>query len=153
MNAQDIMTFVPHTVIPSDPRSQAAEFMRDHDVGFVAGVRDRKSMRLVGVITDRDIAVQHVADGRCTGCTVAQHMTAAVLFTVKPETSVSRLVDLMGREKVRRLPVTSGERLVGVIAQGDVVLRDRLSRDVGEMLVRISERSLHYLSAGSPRRG
>ena len=62
MKASDIMTSNPEVVTPAESVVHAAEIMRDCEIGFVPVVADRESMRLLGVITDRDIAVRHVAE-------------------------------------------------------------------------------------------
>src|SRR5688572_30195990 len=75
MKANEIMTSSPETVTPQDPISRAAQIMRDKDVGLVPVVRDSSSMMLEGVITDRDLAVRHVADGHTKDCSVSSHMS------------------------------------------------------------------------------
>ncbi|HVE77386.1 MAG TPA: CBS domain-containing protein, partial [Gemmatimonadaceae bacterium] len=63
MKAQDIMAKNPRAVTPEMPIQQAAKLMKDEDVGILPVVEDNASKRLVGVITDRDIAIRVVADG------------------------------------------------------------------------------------------
>ncbi len=63
MKAQDIMTRNPDVLTPDEPVSRAAQLMRDRNVGIVPVVEDKSSMKLCGVITDRDIAIRHVAEG------------------------------------------------------------------------------------------
>ena len=122
MKARDIMTGDPQVVTPDDTLSRAAEIMRDVDVGIVPVVEDRSSMKLRGVITDRDIAVRHVADGHSTDCRVGDHMSAGRLQTVGPDADADEVLDRMRREQVRRIPVVEGDRLIGIIAQADVAV-------------------------------
>ena len=75
MKAHEIMTSKPEVVTPNDPISRAAQIMRDKDVGLVPVVRDTSSMMLEGVITDRDVAVRHVADRHTNDCSVGSHMS------------------------------------------------------------------------------
>jgi CBS domain-containing protein len=139
MKAREIMTPDPDVVTPTDPITRAAEIMRDREVGFVPVVGDRSSMQLTGVITDRDIAVRHVAAGCTHDCEVEQHMTASTMSTVGPDDDTSAVHDVMMRSQIRRVPVTDGGRLVGVIAQADVAVKENRPREVGEVVERISK--------------
>ena len=141
MKARDLMTPNPAVVTPDDPVSRAAEIMRDRDVGMVPVVDDLSGMRLRGVITDRDIAVRCLAARHPPGCPVGDHMTAAPLDTVSPAANVHEVMELMKEDRVRRVMVTEGERLVGVIAQADLARREGPVDPVAveKVLERISE--------------
>jgi CBS domain-containing protein len=128
MKARDLMTPRPFVVLPDEPILRAAEIMRDHDVGAVPVVDDRERMVLVGVITDRDLAIRHIA--------------AAHLVTVRPDVGVDDVMKKMRRCKVRRVMVTDEDGvLLGVVAQADVVREegDEHPRRVEKMLEEISE--------------
>ncbi|MGH9868580.1 MAG: CBS domain-containing protein [Candidatus Polarisedimenticolia bacterium] len=131
MKAKEIMTPNPDVVTPTDPIMRAAEIMRDREVGFVPVVEDRSSMQLKGVITDRDIAVRHVATGCAQQCEVEQHMTSEGMATVNPDDDTSAVRDVMMRDQIRRVPVTERGRIVGVIAQADVAVKENRPREVG----------------------
>ena len=137
MKARDIMTANPRTVTPDDSISRAAEIMRDTDVGIVPVVEDSGSMRLAGVVTDRDIAIRIVAEGRDSQVNVREIMSSG-LATVRPDDDVERVTELMKSEQVRRIPVCEGDRLVGIIAQADVARegRDKKTGDVVEKISR-----------------
>ena len=137
MKARDIMTANPRVVTASDSISRAAEIMRDTDVGIVPVVEDSGSMRLAGVVTDRDIAVRIVAEGRDGNVNVREIMSSG-LATVRPDDDLSRVTELMKREQVRRVPVVEGDRLVGIIAQADVA-REGSDRKTGDVVEKISE--------------
>lgn len=136
--ARDIMTANPQCVTREDSVSRAAEIMRDSDVGVVPVVEDQGSMRLAGVLTDRDIAVRVVAEGRNNDCRAREVMSSG-LATVRPEDDVDRVLDLMKREQVRRIPVVEGDRLVGIIAQADVAMDLNNDRKTGDVVEKISE--------------
>ena len=109
--------------MPWDPLLRAAEIMRDHDVGIVPVVNDRASMRVVGVITDRDIVIRHVAQGHHYECPAEDAMTRPPLFTVEPDDDVETVLAKMRTQKVRRILVLSPSgRLLGVISQADLLL-------------------------------
>lgn len=139
MKARDIMTPNPECVTRDDTVVRAAQIMRELDVGFVPVV-DRSSMRLEGVITDRDIAVRHVADTHPNTCTVGDHMTTGGIRTVSPDDDVKDVMEAMKQEQVRRIPVVEGgQRLVGVIAQADLATEGVGDRKVGDTVEKISE--------------
>jgi CBS domain-containing protein len=146
MKARELMTSNPECVTREDTLQRAAQIMRDLDVGFVPVVDDRSSMRLTGVITDRDIAVRAVADGRSDG-SVADCMTAGSLRTVTPEDSDNDVMRAMRDAQVRRIPVVEdGNRLVGIIAQADIATEGVGDRKVGQTVEDISR-------PGKPNRG
>lgn len=125
MRARDIMTPNPGVLTSADTITAAAQLMRELDVGMIPVVDDSNSMRLKGVITDRDIAVRHVAERHGDDCRVSEHMSEQ-LTTATPDDDVDDVMERMQRAQIRRIPVVeNGERLVGVIAQAD------LATDVG----------------------
>jgi CBS domain-containing protein len=137
MKARDIMTSNPRVVTAGDSITRAAEIMREADVGVVPVVEDSGTMRLAGVITDRDIAVRVVAEGRDGNVNVREIMSSRVK-TVGPEDDVDRVTQLMKSEQVRRIPVCEGDRLIGIIAQADVA-REGSDRKTGDVVQKISE--------------
>jgi len=100
--------------------------MRDREVGIVPVVDDAKARRLVGMITDRDIAIRCTASKHMPACDVSRHMTSEHLHTVSPDTNVLDVIALMKREQLHRIPVVSADNhLDGVISQSDI---DRCAR-------------------------
>lgn len=139
MKARDIMTSNVECVTREDSLTRAAQLMRDADIGAVPVVDDRGSMRLVGMITDRDIAVRHVAGDNADDCRVGDHMTSGRLYTASPDDDLDSVMRTMKSEQVRRVPVCEGERLVGMIAQADIATEEIDDSRTGEVVERISE--------------
>jgi CBS domain-containing protein len=139
MKARDIMTSNLECVTREDSLTRAAQLMRDSDIGALPVVEDTTSMRLLGVITDRDIAVRHVAGDNSDDCVVGDHMTSGRIFTVSPDDDVDTVMRTMKSEQVRRVPVCEGDRLVGIIAQADIATEDIDDARTGEVVERISE--------------
>ena len=137
MKARDIMTSNPRCVTADESISRAAEIMREADVGVVPVVEDSGSMRLAGLVTDRDIAVRVVAEGRDGNVNVREIMSSGPK-SVRPDDDVNRVTELMKTEQVRRVPVVDGDRLVGIIAQADVAREGRDSK-TGDVVQKISE--------------
>jgi CBS domain-containing protein len=124
MKARDIMTANPFVVTPADPVSRAAEIMRYEDVGGVPVVDDPTHLHLVGLITDRDIAIRCVARGHSASCLVGDTMTPAPLQTVTADADVSEIVEKMERAQVRRIPVVDAAgALMGIVAEADLAVK------------------------------
>ena len=141
MNISKIMTVDPSCVIFDDPVAVAARIMRALDVGLVPVIASRADRRLLGVITDRDIAIRCVAEGHDGACRVGEHMTMRPLHTVTADAEVSEVIALMEWEQVRRIPVvTANGRLCGIVTQADVVRGVGPERpvEVERMLARVS---------------
>lgn len=97
---------------------EAARPMRDEDVGTIPIVEGDK---LVGTVTDRDIAIRVVADGKSPDKTTVQEIPSRELVTIDPQQDLDEALRLMARHQVRRLPVVEEDgKLVGVVAQADV---------------------------------
>jgi CBS domain-containing protein len=110
--------------------------LRDEDVGLAPIVeRDR----LIGTVTDRDIAIRVVADGKDPASTKVRQIASTDLVTVDPEQDLDEALRLMARHQVRRLPVVDeSARLVGVVAQADVAREASVSQ-TGELVEEISK--------------
>jgi CBS domain-containing protein len=134
---QDVMTRDPRCVTPQAPAREAAQIMRDEDVGIVPVVEGE---RLVGLVTDRDLAVRLVADGRDGNTTVRDVMSSDRIATCRPDEDLDRAMETMAREQVRRIPIVD-ERgsLVGIVAQADVVRKAANDDKAEETVERISE--------------
>jgi CBS domain-containing protein len=144
VRASEIMTENPETVTPDASIADVARKMRDLDVGIIPVVEDQESRRLRGVITDRDITVRAVAEGKdLKSLKVSDCMTPHVESCNKND-SLETVLEVMQQEQVRRVPITDREgRLVGIIAQADVAVdyagqRRERKRHVARTLARVS---------------
>ena len=109
--------------------------MKDYDVGAVPIVEEGK---VLGIITDRDIAIRGVAS-KHPGSTKVTDIMSTSLVTVSPHTSVSEAADLMASKQIRRLPVVEDGRLVGMVSLGDLAVRQTLEQAANDALSEISE--------------
>ena len=135
MQVSDIMTLDPETCQPGSTLREVARKMSAGDFGSMPVV---EGDRLVGVVTDRDIAIRGVAEGLGSDAEVSQVMTPDPVC-VSPDTDVEEAVDIMEEEQIRRLYVTNDDdQLIGVVALADIALAedDELS---GEALEQISD--------------
>ena len=135
---REIMTSSVRTASPGTPLREVAAMLRDGDVGSLPVVEDG---RLVGIVTDRDIVVRAIAEGKDASAPVSEAMTTEI-FSVSPDDFAFEAIRLMGDKQVRRIPVVaeSGE-LAGIIAMADVALEMEDEREIAETLEEISSGS------------
>ena len=115
---REVMTSDPKTTEATEPVAAAAKIMRDEDVGIVPIVEGE---RLIGTVTDRDIAIRVVAEGKDPKSTTVREIASTQLVTIDPQQELDEALRLMAQHQVRRLPVVEEDgRLVGVVAQADV---------------------------------
>ena len=134
-NVKDVMTSNPATVQADATVVEAARIMRDQDTGIVPVVENE---RLSGTVTDRDIAVRVVAEGREPESTTVREIASTDVVSVEPEQDLSEALRLMAEHQVRRLPVVENDRLVGIVAQADVA-READDAQTGELVQEISK--------------
>lgn len=140
MKIQDIMTRDPSSVTADATVREAAQVMKRENVGIVPVIAGPNERRLVGLVTDRDIAIRCIAEGKDGTCRVRDVMSADDLATCKANDDVENVMSAMRSEKVRRIPIVD-ERgsLVGIVSQADVLLKTRDTSRAGETVEQISE--------------
>ncbi len=135
MKINDVMTPNPKTVKTSDSIQTAAQIMRDEDTGAVPVV---DGGRVTGMVTDRDIVIRALADGKFTA--KISDVVSDDVITATQEMSTSEAATLMGEHQIRRLPVVdAGQRLVGIVSLGDLAVKENRDNRMGETLENISE--------------
>jgi CBS domain-containing protein len=132
---RDAMTPNVRSAAPTESLADVAQKMRDEDVGSLPIVEGE---RLVGIVTDRDIVVRAVAEGRDPQTVNAGDVASRQVVTVDPDQDLDEALEVMASHRVRRLPVVESGRLVGVLAQADVALEVKEKR-AGELLEEISQ--------------
>lgn len=136
MKVRDIMTTSVEAIAPDTDLVAAARRMKELNVGSLPVVKDG---RLIGIITDRDIVIRAVAEGRELLLErVEAHYTSSPT-TISPDADTQQASELMAREQIRRLPVVEGDRLVGFLAIGDLAVDLNKDKLVGNVLEKISE--------------
>lgn len=133
---KDVMSRDVQVISPDASIAEAARQMRDGDFGMMpVGANDR----MIGSISDRDIAVRAVAEGRGADTKVRDVMSDGIRWAYEDE-PVERAVAIMGEYQIRRLPIVSRDkRLVGIVALGDLAVRETESEPAAEALCEISE--------------
>ena len=132
---RELMTPNPCAIDADKSVAYAAKMLRDEDVGLAPIVEGE---RLVGTLTDRDIAIRVVAEGRDPESTTVREVASTDLVTVDPQQDLDEALRLMAEHQVRRLPVVEEDgRLIGVVAQADIA-RQRNDAKTGEVVEQIS---------------
>jgi CBS domain-containing protein len=116
---EEIMTHDPRTVDAGDPVTEAARQMRDGDIGDVIVVENGQ---LNSIVTDRDIVIRAIAEGRDPDSTRVSEICAKDLVALEPQQSVDEAVQAMREHDVRRLPVVKDGRPVGIVSLGDLAV-------------------------------
>jgi CBS domain-containing protein len=133
---RDVMSSNPCTIDADKSVSYAAKMMKQEDVGIAPVVQDDQ---LVGTLTDRDIVVRVVAEGKNPESLPVREVASTDLVTIDPDQDLSEALQLMARHQVRRLPVVEeGGRVVGVVAQADVA-REAKDKQTGQLVEEISK--------------
>jgi CBS domain-containing protein len=133
---RDAMTAYPRTVRAEDSVVDAAKIMEEEDVGSVPVV-DVDNV-LVGMITDRDIALRVVAAGKEPRSTTVGEVATKEVSPAYPDEPLDRALEQMAHRQVRRLPVIEDDRVVGILAQADVV-QEVKEKEAGRLVEEISE--------------
>lgn len=138
---REIMTRNVKTANRETSLREVAVLMREGDMGAVPVVENGK---LVGIVTDRDIVVRAVAEGKDVSTVIGDVMTTEI-FASKENDFVFEAIRLMGDKQVRRIPVVNDEgELVGIIAMADVALETEDEREIAETLEEISSGSAFW---------
>ena len=120
MNVREIMTTDITKATPDNTLVDIAVIMRDEDIGALPVVEDGE---LIGIVTDRDIVVRAIANGRDPSTTKVEEVLSEEVEGVEPGTDVTDAADLMAARQIRRLPVVEEGQLIGMISLGDIAVK------------------------------
>lgn len=136
----DIMTPHPECCEPSTTIDAVAKTMRDKDIGPVPIVDSKASMHLVGIVTDRDVAVKVVGMGKDAKRTAVQEIMTPAPIKCNLDDDVKKAIRLMEEAQVRRIPIVDDkDKLVGIIAQADIAVRLSKTKKTGDLVEEISK--------------
>ncbi len=132
----EVMTDRPRAVTPETTVSEAAQLMKSDDIGSLPILEGE---HLTGMVTDRDIVIRAIAEGKDPRGMPVREVASRELVTVNADEDLSSALHLMASQQVRRLPVVDDDgRLVGILAQADVAVEAK-EKAVGEMVEEISK--------------
>jgi CBS domain-containing protein len=139
-NCSQLMTHDPVFCLASDTVDRAAQLMRQEDVGSLPVIDNYQTKKLLGIITDRDIALKVVAEKRDATSTRAQEVMTRNPVTCRPDNDLQVALDAMAGHQVRRIPVVDdNNQIVGIISQSDVATRVSEPARTAELVKEISK--------------
>ncbi|HEX7832565.1 MAG TPA: CBS domain-containing protein [Thermoanaerobaculia bacterium] len=134
---RDVMTANPDCVSEKDSIRDVARIMKDRDTGVVPVVDGKK---IIGLITDRDIVVRGIAEGRNLEDVRVNELMSKSVQTVRDDADVNDVLKTMGNSEIRRVPVVNGnDELVGIVSIGDIATNTNQSGKVGNTIEDISQ--------------
>ncbi len=142
LKCTDVMTQNPVYCLPDDMVIKAAELMKNGDIGSVIVVENEQTRKLVGIVTDRDLALKIVGEGLDAKSTTVQAVMSQDVVTCRADDDLQKALDAMAEHQLRRIPVVDNHnKILGIIAQADVATRVDQPEKTAEMVKEISQAS------------
>ena len=136
----EVMTKDPVCCLPNDSVSKAAELMESENIGSIPVIENEQTQRLVGIVTDRDLALKIVAEGRDAKSTKVEAVMTHTVITCRADDDLQKALDAMAKDQLRRIPVVDNDnKILGIIAQADVATRADQPEKTAEMVKEISQ--------------
>ena len=139
MKCSDVMTQKLVCAEPGDSVANVAKLMKNNDIGPIPIVDNQQGKKLVGIVTDRDLAMKVVAEGRDPRTTPVREVMTTNVITCRAIDEIETALEAMSRQQLRRIPVVDdGNTLLGIIAQADIAIRMDKPEKTGEIVKEIS---------------
>ncbi|CAM2746608.1 CBS domain-containing protein [Hathewaya histolytica] len=138
MKVKDIMSREVVSLNADDTVGRAAELMRNHNIGSVPVCNEEK---VIGIITDRDIAIRSVASGENFNNQKVRDVMSSNPVCGESVMSTDDAARIMSERQIRRLPIVDNSKLVGMVSLGDLAVEPKLQSEAGDALMEISESS------------
>lgn len=136
----EVMTKNPVYCLQNDTVLKAAELMKSENVGSIPVVENEQTRKLIGIVTDRDLTLKIVAEGRDPKSTKVDAVMTHKVVTCRAEDDLQKALDAMAEHQLRRIPIVdANNRVVGIIAQADVATRVDQPEKTAEMVKEISQ--------------
>lgn len=146
----EVMTKDPACCLPGDTCQKAAKLMGSKDIGSVPIVEDVKTRELTGIVTDRDLTLKLVAQGRDPKATICRDVMTKRVKTCRPDDDLQKALDLMTEQQIRRICVVDeNNKLVGIVSQADIATRVQEPIKVAGVVRAISQSSGTAHQSGS----
>jgi len=140
MKCSEVMTVNPSCCLTTDTVYQAAQLMKSEDVGPIPILNDLEGRRLEGIVTDRDIVLQVVAEGRDPKNTRVGEIMSKDVATCRVDDDCQKVLHLMEEHQVRRIPIVNDNgQLAGIVSQADVATRMKDPAMTAEVVKEISQ--------------
>jgi len=136
MKVKDKMTKSVASVTPDTTVDQVAQLMEKHNIGAIPVV-DQDN--LVGIVTDRDIVIRNIAEGKDPKTTPVSSVMTTHVVSVTPDADVNEVADKMAQNQIRRVPVVENNKLVGILSIGDIATDRKFDMEASKALTEISK--------------
>ena len=136
----EVMTKNPVCCRPDDMVAKAAQLMQSENIGSIPVIENEQTQKLVGIVTDRDLALKIVAKGQDAKSTKVEAVMTRQMVTCRAGDDLQIALDAMAEHQLRRIPIVDNDnRIVGIIAQADVATRVNQPEKTAEMVKEISQ--------------
>lgn len=136
----EVMTKNPVCCLPTDMVVDVAELMKGGNIGSIPVIENEQTKKLIGIVTDRDLALKVVAKGIDAKSTRVETVMTRKLVTCLADDDLQKALDAMAEHQLRRIPVVDADnKIVGIIAQADVATRIDQPEKTAEMVKEISQ--------------
>jgi CBS domain-containing protein len=135
----EVMTKDPVCCLPFDSVAKAAELMKNGNFGSIPVIENEQTQKLVGIVTDRDLALTIVAEGRDAKSTNVDAVMTYKVVSCRADDDLQKALDSMAKQKLRRIPIVDHDnKIVGIITQADVATRIDQPEKTAKMVKEIS---------------
>lgn len=135
----EAMTKNPICCLPNDTTAKAAQLMKSGNIGSIPVIENDQIKKLVGIVTDRDLTLKIVAEGRDAKSTKVEAVMTRKVVTCRADDDLQKALDAMSEHQLRRLPVVDNDNnILGIIAQADVATRVNQPEKTATMVKEIS---------------
>jgi CBS domain-containing protein len=136
----EVMTKDPVCCVPDDSVVKAAELMQSENIGSIPVIENKQNQKLVGIVTDRDLALKVVARALDPRSTIVGTVMTHQVVTCHADDDLQKALDAMAGHQLRRIPVVDKDnRVVGIIAQADVATRADQPEKTAQIVKEISQ--------------
>lgn len=137
---KEVMTKNPVCCLPDDMVAKVAKLMQSGNIGSIPVIENEQTQKLVGIVTDRDLALKIVAKGHDAKSTKVEVMMTRQIVTCRAEDDLQKALDTMAEHQLRRIPIVdNNNKIVGIIAQADVATRVNQPEKTAAMVKEISQ--------------
>jgi CBS domain-containing protein len=139
---EEVMTKSPICCLPEDTVAKAAQLMKRENVGSIPVIENEQNKKLVGIVTDRDLTLEIVAEERDAKSTKVEAVMTRKVVTCRAEDDLQKALDAMSEHQLRRIPVVGNDnKILGIISQADVATRVNQPEKTATMVKGISRSS------------
>jgi len=138
----EVMTKDPVCCLPNDLVSQAANLMKSEHIGSIPVIENEETKKLIGIVTDRDLALKIVAEGLDAKSTKVETVMTRKMVTCHGEDDMQKALDAMSENQIRRILIVDDDnKVLGIIAQADVAIREEHPKKIAAMVKEVSQAS------------